>query len=121
VKSVPLVFLLGAVAAACGAQRSTETFSGTMAQRSSNSQTVPVVASGDLDADVVSLSPAVTIGLGVGQLAADGSCAFLASNAAAVVGTMVSVPVQAGTYCVSVFDAGGVTGSVAFDVSVTHP
>jgi len=116
---VSLVFVLGALAAACSNQRMTETFSGTMAQRSSNSQTVAVVADGQLDASVVSVTPSVTIGLGVGQLAADGTCAFLASNSTAVVGTTVSVTVSAGTYCVSVYDVGA--GAVAFDVSVTHP
>jgi hypothetical protein len=120
-KPMVLVFVLGALALACGTQRTTETFSGTMSQRSSNSQTIGVAADGQLDASVVSITPAVPIGLGVGQLAADGSCAFMSSTSAAVAGTVVSVEVQPGEYCVSVYDVGVLTGSVAFDVAVTHP
>lgn len=68
-----------------------------------------------------STDPAVAVGLGIGQPAADGSCALLTTNTAATAGMTVSTEVQPGSYCVSVYDGGSFSGSVTYSVSVTHP
>ena len=116
-----LVSTACALAVGCGkAARTTETLSGTVAQQSSVSSTVAVVADGQFDVTLSSIDPSVTIGLGIGQFSGT-SCSLLASNSTATAGTVVSAEVQAGTYCVSVYDVGTLSGSVTYSLTVTHP
>ena len=114
--------ILGLATVACGkAARTTETFTGTVTAQAPDSHTIAVAAEGEVDAMLSSTDPAVAVGLGIGQPAADGSCALLTTNTAATAGMTVSTEVQPGSYCVSVYDGGSFSGSVTYSVSVTHP
>jgi hypothetical protein len=67
-----------------------------------------------------SIDPATTVGLGIGQTS-DSGCTLLASNTAATSGTVVSAEVEVGSYCISVYDVGNLTGSATYSLTVTHP
>jgi len=84
------------------------------------SSTVAVVGDGEFDVTLSSIDPGVTVGLGIGQLSGT-TCSLLVSNSTATTGTVVSTQVQAGTYCVSVYDVGTLAGPATYSLSVTHP
>lgn len=116
------ILVVGALTGACGSDRTTESFSGTLTQGNSASHTIAVVEDGEIDATLSSTDPAATVGLKVGQPAADGTCTALVSNEAAVAGTVVSADAtEAGSYCVSVYDVGNLSGSTSYGLSVIHP
>jgi hypothetical protein len=102
--------------------------------------TVPLPVAGVLQADVhnftvavagsisVTLTaagppPTITMGLGIGNPAADGSCSFLsggttqtpAGSTAQLTGTLA-----AGTYCVAVGDVGNALQPISYTVTVAH-
>lgn len=107
--------------AACGdAARTTETLSGTVAQSSSATHTISVAGEGDLHVTLSNLDPTATVGLGIGQ-PSDAGCTLLASNAAATSGTNLSLEVEPGSYCVSVYDVGNLSSSATYSLTVTHP
>jgi hypothetical protein len=111
-------------AAACAVMDATETttseFSGTLQKQSSLWHTVQVTQKGTLQVSIASLSPADTVGLGIGEVS--GSCSLSTSSQTATSGSSLSAAVVAGTYCVSVFDVGKLTtASVAYTLSVVHP
>lgn len=117
------VLLVTAVAlAGCGeAARTTETLSGTVTQQSSaTTHTIAVAAEGDFEVTLSTIDPATTVGLGIGQTS-DSGCTLLASNTAATSGTVVSAEVEVGSYCISVYDVGNLTGSATYSLTVTHP
>ena len=131
-RSIPTSILLAALAlalAGCGsstpattapdAVRSTETFTGTLLAHSSMWHPFAVTQTGQLEVKLTEADPAVSIGLGVGQVTT--GCTLLAYNSAATVGTAITGSIQAGSYCVSLYDVGTLTDPVNYTVTVTHP
>jgi hypothetical protein len=94
------------------------TYTGTLQP---NSYSITVSQPGYVEATLVGLGgPATTkIGLGIGQLSANGTCSLIysvntgAGTAAQVVGTGLS-----GTLCVSVYDVGDLSGPTIFTITV---
>jgi hypothetical protein len=116
-----LVVAGSALTAACGAERTTETFSGTLAAQSSAYHTIAVAEEGEVTATLTTLDPAVTIGLAIGE-ESSGTCSRSTSNDAATSGTALSTEVEEeGSYCVSVYDVGNVSGSANYSLTVDHP
>ena len=68
--------------------------------------------------------PTVAMGLGVGTLSADGVVCTVFPNTSVVAGAalrpQIAGTIDAGTYCVTVFDAGNQTGSVDYAITVLH-
>jgi hypothetical protein len=66
----------------------------------------------------------ITLGVGFGRIATDGSCARdpSYSSAAAVIGQELTAEgvFLDGTYCIQVFDAGTLTEPVAYSLTVKH-
>jgi len=64
------------------------------------------------------------MGLGVGTLSTDGTlCTVFPSTsvvASAAIRPQIAGTIDAGTYCLSVFDAGNQTSSVDYAVTVLH-
>jgi hypothetical protein len=104
---------------------STETFSGSVDVGSSDSHTFTVVQSGgQVNVTLTAAGPPPTIFMGLGVGTPSGTSCSLLANAqtltqAATVAQLTGT-VSAGTYCVTVFDAGNQTGQVTYSVTVTH-
>lgn len=103
-----------------------QTFTGTVDVNGSSSNTTFVVAvSGEVDITVTALGPPANIimGLAVGiPSTTDGSCAAplsagqnVQASTSALVGTL-----QAGTYCVKLYDVGYQTAQISYTVTVAH-
>lgn len=103
-----------------------QTFTGTVDKGGSSSNTTFVVAvSGEVDITITSLGPPANIimGLAVGiPNASDGSCAAplsagqnVQASTSPLVGTL-----QAGEYCVKLYDVGYQTAPINYTITVAH-
>ena len=89
------------------------------------SRTLTVTQSGTVYLTLTSVRPdaAVALGLGVGIPRADGGGCHLSQSISVASGatSQLSTNVDAGTYCVKVFDVGTLTDAVSFSVTIVHP
>jgi hypothetical protein len=100
----------------------TETFSTQLIVGGSASRTFNAAKAGTATVTLGSLGAATKLGFGLGVPDALGSgCLFTRSSDAALAGTSFSLPVDAGTYCVRVFDVGGHTSTITFSVTIVRP
>ncbi len=119
---VPALALIAAALSACSdSLPAAQSYSGTVLQGSSTVTTIAVAAAGTLTVTLTNVAPAPSIGLGIGQPSGSACTPTLASSPAATVGTTVSAPVTAGTYCVTAYDTGTVAGTTDYSFTVTHP
>lgn len=102
----------------------TETFTGSIAAQGSSYHNF---ATGQLSATVirvVSLTPAVTMGLALGTplpSVTGETCQPTLGQVAVVTGNTFQVQLEPGTYCVMVFDVGQVgTNTVSYSLTVVH-
>ncbi len=129
-----LVAALCAVALACaacaetvpaapsvGPATVTETFTASLGVSGSNTHPITVQTVGKFVVTLVSVDPAVAIGIAVGSLS-NGTCVALSSNSTVHdPGTVaVSGTALAGTFCVEVYDVGNVVDTVTYTISVAH-
>ncbi|HKC13078.1 MAG TPA: hypothetical protein VKI41_13675 [Vicinamibacteria bacterium] len=100
----------------------TQTFTGVLSASGAFAQSVTVAGSGEIDLTLSGLTPqaTITMGLGIGQ-PANGTCGLLTSIENAKVGSLVSLAVVAGSYCVVIYDLGNIQGSDTFTLTVVHP
>lgn len=100
----------------------TETFSTQLIVGGSASRTFNAAKNGTAVVTLASLGSATKLGFGIGVPDVFGSsCLFTRSSETAVVGTSFSIAVDAGTYCVRVFDVGGMTSTLTFSVTIVRP
>ena len=103
----------------------TENFTGTVDQGGTGVNPFTVTSSGgQVNITLTAAGPPTTIymGLGVGSYAAP-TCTLLTNGSVlAQAGTTAQLTgtVNAGTYCVEVFDVGNQTAQIAYTVTVTH-
>ena len=107
------------------ASMATETFSGTVDVGGSDFHTFSVAQSGgQINVTLTAASPPSTIFMGLGVGAPSGSTCAILTNAQTLTqaGTVaqLSGTVNAGTYCVVVYDAGNQTSQIAYSLTVTH-
>jgi len=105
--------------------RSTETFTGTLAQGGTVYHLFNVVAQGQVDITLTKTEPlaTITLGLGIGQTSG-GQCipVLLAYNNAATAGTVMSGTAAVGAYCAVVYDIGNVAADpTTYTITVVHP
>jgi hypothetical protein len=102
---------------------STETFGGTVGVQGSSRSTFNVAQQGTVTVTLSSLSPSVAMGLGIGTPNGTTACAMTSSTTSALAGStpQLTVTEPPGSYCVSVYDVGNVTGTVTYSVMVAHP
>jgi hypothetical protein len=127
-----------ALAAACGGSNDaatvtaptgtvvTETFNGVVPVGGSSVNNFTVTVPGTLSVTLLSTSPqtTLTMGLGIGNPGAGGTCAFLsggttqtfAGTTAQLSGTLPA----SGAYCVAVIDVGNAAGPISYTVTVAH-
>lgn len=134
-RAVVIAVLLACAAAACGNDssstttptvvRTTDTFSGTVAVRSSAFNSFRVAAAGTTDVTLTAAGPPSTVvmGLAVGTTS-DAGCTPVAGatvNTAAGPSVQLSIVTSPGTLCVEVLDIGNQTAPISYSVSVLHP
>ena len=80
-------------------------------------------ATGTVSVTLATMSPSVVMGLGIGTPNGTTSCTLTSSTPSATAGStpQLTVTEQAGSYCISVYDVGNLTGTGTFTVTVSHP
>jgi hypothetical protein len=100
-----------------------DTFNGTLAALGSVQFPFNVTTAGVVSATLTVLNPqsTITVGFGLGQPSA-GVCNLIsgAYSEAAKVGTPISGTINAGSYCVVLYDIGNVVGSDDFTITISH-
>ena len=103
---------------------STETFGGTIAQGANRPTfTVTVAQTDPVTVTLATMSPSVAMGLGIGTASGTTGCTLTTSNTSVLAGSapQLTVTEPAGTYCISLYDVGNLTGTATFTVTVSHP
>jgi hypothetical protein len=101
----------------------TETFASQLFVGGSSSRSFTAVKAGTATVTLTSAGTSTTkVGFGIGVPDVLGSgCLFTRSNEAAAAGTSFSLPVDAGTYCVRIFDTGTLTSNITFSITIVRP
>jgi hypothetical protein len=102
----------------------TETFSSQLFLGGTSSRSFTAVKAGTATVTLVNAggSSSLKLGFGIGVPDEVGSgCLFTRSTEDAVAGTSYTLPVDAGTYCVRVYDIGQLTSNITFSITITRP
>jgi hypothetical protein len=102
----------------------TETFGSFLAIGGTSAHTFTVSQGGTVAMTVTNVTPAATVGLGIGIPAAiEGICSLSRSTDATTdTNPQLTIPIDPGTYCVQLFDDGAVPRpGVAFSMTIAHP
>lgn len=102
----------------------TDIFSSVLTVQGSASRIVTATQNGSLSAILTSGSPPnVLVGLGLGIPRSDGGGCYLttAVNTLTSAAVQVAATVDAGEYCVKLYDPGTLTANVTFTVAASHP
>jgi len=121
--AVALTAVLGGCRNPAGANgTTTDTFNGTVTSTGFDSHSFTVSKTGDVVATLTALSPqtTITVGFGLGQPTSTG-CSLYSYSESARIGTVLSGTIDAGTYCVTVYDVGNIQGSDTYTLTVMHP
>ncbi len=93
--------------------------------RGAASRTIAIAQAGSVQLTLTSVRPdsSVPLGVGLGIPRADGGGCHLSQSVSAASGVVpqLSATVDAGTYCVKVFDLGTLIDDVSFSVTIVHP
>lgn len=99
------------------------TFGSFLAANGSSTHTFEVSQAGTISVTLTNVTPAATVGLGIG-IPGDVAICGLSSSIETLAGSapQLTVAVDAGVYCAQIYDAGGITGTgVAFSMTIAHP
>jgi len=103
----------------------TETWAGQLPVGSAASRSFTAASAGTASITLTQVGPPadVTIGLAVGIPQSDGAGCYLTQTiqTGASAAPQLTVPVEAGTYCVRLFDTGTLISQVAFGVTIVRP
>jgi len=101
----------------------TETFASQLFVGGSASRSFTAAKAGTATVTLVSAGTSATkVGFGIGVPDVLGSgCLFTRSNEAATAGTSFTLPVDPGTFCVRVYDAGALTSAITFSITIVRP
>ena len=100
----------------------TDTFASFLAIGGSSTHTFPVSKSGTIVVTLTSVTPSLMVGVGIGIPSSTTCILSISSNATAGSTPPFTIPVDAGTYCVEVYDAGALNvPGVAFSMTIAHP
>src|SRR5258706_10299652 len=122
-----VLVLVAGLATACGGDSasttapstpSTDTFTSTLAVRGAATHTFTLSAAGTLTVTLDAITPVAIVGLGFGVPDASGACGLTASveTAGGATDQLINA-VQAGSYCVKIYDVGNLTQAASFSIS----
>jgi hypothetical protein len=103
---------------------STSSFTSTLAVAGAVSRQFTATQSGTVSVTLNSAGPASTVvGLGIGvPTAGIANCSFLTtSRATAGTAPQIAASVDAGPYCVGIYDVGTLTAPISFDITIVYP
>lgn len=99
----------------------TEVFSGTLTVNGGATHQFKASGAGTVTATLTSLTPAARLGFSVGNWTGT-ACSAVLSNDFALAGDVLSAQASAvASLCVRIYDAGYMTDSVDYAITVTHP
>jgi hypothetical protein len=103
----------------------TDTFAGQLAVGGSAARSFTAASSGTASLTLTQVGPpaGVTVGFGIGIPQSDGSGCYLTESVVtgAATAPQIIATVEAGTYCLRLFDTGALTSQVAFSVTIVRP
>ncbi|MCC7125084.1 MAG: hypothetical protein IT178_09555 [Acidobacteria bacterium] len=102
----------------------TAIFASTITAQGAASRSFTALGSGEMTLTLTSTTPAnIALGLGVGIPRDDGRGCHLARAVTTSAGTtaQIAMPMDAGAFCVQVYDVGEVAQQAGFSVTLTHP
>lgn len=136
---ISIAAALAVSAAACGgssaaqsvvapsATVTTETFNGIVQPLATNVHTFNVTTPGSLSVTMTAAGPpaTITMGLGVGNPNAAGTCIFLTSGTTSGIASTTTPQLSgtlaaAGAYCVAIADIGNAVGPITYSLTVSH-
>jgi hypothetical protein len=99
------------------------TFASTVGVGGTASRVFATTGSGSITASLMSVSPSLLLGVGIGIPRATGTNCDVTRAIETIGGDgrELTIAAEAGTYCVKVFDLGQIDDLAAFSVRVTHP
>jgi hypothetical protein len=103
---------------------STETFASFLAVRGSSTRKFTIAQSGTISLTLTSVTPSTTVGIGIGIPDASTPACSLTNSLNTTAGStpQIALPVDAGTYCATVYDSGSVADpGVSFSMTIAHP
>jgi ABC-type glycerol-3-phosphate transport system substrate-binding protein len=137
--AIAALIAIAAAPAACGgastspsvvaptATVTTETFTGTVQQLGTNVHTFTVATPGTVNVTMTAAGPpaTITMGLGIGNPSATGTCIFLANGTTQAIASASTPQLSgalsaSGAYCVAIGDIGNAAGPVTYSVTVSH-
>jgi len=100
-----------------------DVFISSLSVHGTSSKSFTVGTAGTLSVSLDGVTPATSIGLGVGLFRTDGGGCALSRSIVSTAGvtSQISAPIDPGNYCVKVFDVGTLTDPVAFSIGFSHP
>lgn len=102
----------------------TSTFSSQLTVKGAVSRLFSATAAGTVSVTLTSAGAAGTIvGLGLGVPSSGIARCTLTTAIVTAAGStpQIAAPVDAGTYCVAVYDVGTLTDTIAFDITIVYP
>jgi hypothetical protein len=100
----------------------TETFASFLSIGGTSARTLTVSQSGTISVTLGSVTPTALIGMGIGIPVSASSICSLSNSLSATAGSQLTIAVDAGTYCVEMYDPGGlIAPGVSFSTTITHP
>jgi hypothetical protein len=103
----------------------TEIFSGQIIPGGSAARSFTAASSGTASITLTQIGPPadVVVGLGIGIPQSNGSGCYLTQTApaAAAAAPQITVAVDAGTYCIRLYDTGSLVAQAAFSVTIVRP
>ena len=103
----------------------TETFSGQFIPGGSAARSFTAASSGTVSLTLTQIGPPadVVVGFGIGIPQANGSGCYLTQTvqAGAASTPQITAAVDAGAYCLRLYDTGSLTAKVAFSVTIVRP
>ena len=100
----------------------TETFSTNLYPGNNLTRTVAVGTAGDVNITLTQVTPAASIGFGIGVTKSNNGDCYLTKSVVSARGSTASLSVKTdpGTYCVKVFDPGTLPDRVTFFMEIAH-
>ena len=100
----------------------TETFSGTVTVNGAFTHPFTVTRAGSVSVQVTALSPddTVTLGLALGTWSGIACQVVIANDIAKLSSTVLGTATAPGSLCVRIYDVGGFTTAINYDVKVDH-
>ncbi len=101
-----------------------EVFASSITAQGTASRSFNALGAGEMTLTLTSTTPAnISLGLGVGIPRDDGRGCHLARAVTTTAGAtpQIAMPVEAGAFCIQVYDTGDVTPQAGFSVTLMHP